>query len=222
MMPDAMSEQRRNTDATQRDSDETIDRLSIAEAAEHLGLSVDAVRMRVRRGTLSSDEVDGKKVVLIARRDQAAVRLGIDETETRHAAESGERRRDDGELIEHLRSEVAYLRQTLDAEIESRRRADHLVAGMIEERRGLMAQIAALTAGESEHQSERRRDDDETMTNALTNALDAAAAQNTAPLRDGTAEKASDPLGDPLWLPKPSQDTLALRWRRWWRRVMGG
>ena len=49
----------------------------------------------------------------------------------------------DGNLRDEPRSEIAYLRQTLDAEIEVRRRANHLVAGMIDERRNLMRQLAA-------------------------------------------------------------------------------
>ena len=38
----------------------------------------------------------------------------------------------DSELIETLRSEVAYLRSALDTEMEARRRADHLVARVMD------------------------------------------------------------------------------------------
>jgi hypothetical protein len=37
---------------------------------------------------------------------------------------------DDGNLLDELRSGIDYLRQTHDAEIEARQRADHLVAGL--------------------------------------------------------------------------------------------
>jgi excisionase family DNA binding protein len=213
-----MNEQRRDNDDTRPDTNETVDRLTIAEAAERLGLSVDAVRMRVRRGTLPSDEVDGKKVVLLARRDRDASRLDVDEATSRQRDEQAEQRRDTAELVEQLRSEVVYLRQTLDAEIESRRRADHLVAGMIEERRDLMSRIAALTAGDGERPTEQRRDGDET----IDSAVDASVTQKQAPQRDAGRETTNMTLSQPREPLEPVSDRLALRWRRWWRQITGG
>lgn len=65
--------------------------------------------------------------------------------------------------------EVAYPRGALDAEIEARRRADHLLAGMIE----------ALTAGDAGRVTERDRDTDRTRPNTE----DAPAAAQEAPQR---------------------------------------
>lgn len=45
---------------------------------------------------------------------------------------------------------------------------------------------------------------------------------NRAPQRDDDRDRASESLDDPSWLQKPASDSLALRWRRWWRRVTGG
>jgi hypothetical protein len=59
----------------------------------------------------------------------------------------------DDRLIVRLESENTYLSQTLDAEIETRRQADHLVAVMIDERRVLVDKIAELQASASEHEA---------------------------------------------------------------------
>jgi excisionase family DNA binding protein len=84
----------------------TEHRLTYKEAAKALGISTDAVRMRVRRGTLPSErDQDGVKVILNA--DQ----LRPDP--------------DDTNLNEHLREEVLYLR-------EENQRKDHLIAALIQ------------------------------------------------------------------------------------------
>ena len=151
-----MSEQRRDTDEPRSDTDETREALTVPEAADRLGLSIDAVRMRIRRGTLSTAEINGKKLVLVPR-------SVTDETHHDNDETSAAQPPDNAELVDQLRSEIAYLRQTLDAEIEARRRADHLVAGMIDERGELTVQIASLTANERELETEHRRVADETQ-----------------------------------------------------------
>ncbi len=67
------------------------ERFSYAQAAKALGISTDAVRVRVRRGTLRSER-DGGRVFVILNADQ--VRPDNDDTN----------------LTDQLRSEVLYLR----------------------------------------------------------------------------------------------------------------
>jgi hypothetical protein len=112
--------------------------------------------MRVRRGTLPSVEQEGRRWAILLRSDTDVTRPNGDQTSTEQISEKEPSRSDNPELIDQLRSEVSYLRQILDAEIEARRRADHLVAGKIDERRTLMDQIAELQAGVSEHEAEHR------------------------------------------------------------------
>ncbi|MBA2598002.1 MAG: hypothetical protein H0V00_15360 [Chloroflexia bacterium] len=157
-----MVEPRRDTDASRRDSDESFDQLTVPEAAERLGLSIDATRMRIRRGTLPTTLIEGKKYVLVARSVSDEPRPDTDATPIEAPRIAVESTPDSSELVTQLRSEVTYLRQTLDAEIEARRRADHLVAGMIDERRELTATITALAAGEIDHETDLRRNDDRT------------------------------------------------------------
>jgi hypothetical protein len=84
----------------------TKQRLTYAQAASALGISIDATRMRVRRGKLPSErDEDGVRVLL----DADQVRPDPDETN----------------LTDQLRSEVAYLR-------EENQRKDHLLAALIQ------------------------------------------------------------------------------------------
>jgi hypothetical protein len=178
MMPGTMTEQRRDSDEPRLVTDETREALPIPEAAERLGLSIDAVRMRIRRGTLQTADLDGKKHVLVPRLDTDATRRDDDATPT-------EPPHDGVEMLDQLRSEIAYLRRTLDAEIEARRRADHLVAGMIDERRDLMRRLEAGT--------EHRRVTDETPT-----VEDASQERAVATERDDQPVRASEALIDRL------------------------
>jgi hypothetical protein len=136
MMPATMSEQ---TEPPERTANEPPERLTFAEAAERLNITADAVRMRVHRGKLASIQVNDRTFVLWpqpAATEQAneprTVRTG---SEHRSAVQGNER------LIAALQSEVAYLRSALDTEMEARRRADHLVAGLMER----LPELAAST-----------------------------------------------------------------------------
>jgi excisionase family DNA binding protein len=91
----------------------TEHRLTYKEAARALGISTDAARMRVRRGTLRSER-DGGRVFVILNADQA--RPDPDETN----------------LAAHLREEVAYLR-------EENQRKDHIIAALIQKVPALQA-----------------------------------------------------------------------------------
>ncbi len=92
-----------------------MDRLSLKEAAEVLGISEDGVRKRVKRGSIPHErEEDGKLYVY----------LDASETE---ADTSGDASGDTPvwTLVDQLRSENEYLR-------EESRRKDHIIAGLVE------------------------------------------------------------------------------------------
>lgn len=105
-----------DTNATGQGHD--TDRVTVAEAADRLGVTHDAVRARIRRGTLEGEKEGGNWFVFLprdAQPDTDATATGADTT-------------DDSALIEQLQSEVAYLRGELTAAreqaAEERRRAD--------------------------------------------------------------------------------------------------
>ena len=107
--------------------------------------------MRLKRGTLAGRKVEGRWVVLVPRSNAdrtASEREDLPrETVTQRPTERPTQYDDEQasttrELLDVLRSENAYLRSLLDAEVEARRRADHLVAG-------LMERLPELTAGDA-------------------------------------------------------------------------
>lgn len=107
-------------------------RYNIREAAEALGVSSEAVRMRVKRGTLASEKGEDGRTYVRLDADPPP-----DEQQTEH---------DDPALVEQLRSEVAYLRDQL-AEANTRDR---------ENRRLLAAALERVPELESPERSEDR------------------------------------------------------------------
>ena len=110
----------------------TSRRLTAQEAAEVLGTSVDAVRMRVRRGTLESEkDPDGRVHVWV----------NDDSTETRP--------RLDGEpsaLISAKDETISVLSEQLESEREARRRADTIIAQLTQANAALAARVPELEA----------------------------------------------------------------------------
>jgi hypothetical protein len=110
----------------------TSRRLTVQEAAEVLGTSVDAVRMRARRGTLESEkDPDGRMHVWV----------NGDSTETRP--------RLDGEpstLISAKDETIRVLSEQLESEREARRRADTIIAQLTQANAALAARVPELEA----------------------------------------------------------------------------
>jgi hypothetical protein len=99
-------------------------RVTVAEAAEILGLTVEAVRGRIKRGKLAHAKEDGTVYVLLDADQSATGRTGQqpgdDQPSDRLAAQT--------ELIQELRGQVAFMREQLAEEREARRRADTILA----------------------------------------------------------------------------------------------
>ena len=96
-------------------------RFTVPEAAEALGISPEAVRARIHRGTLQKEKAPDGTVYVRLNDDQS--RSNVDDTPDRSTAE------------ELLKEQVAYLRDQLDQEraarTEERRRHDTLLAQLM-------------------------------------------------------------------------------------------
>jgi hypothetical protein len=112
----------------------TSQRLTVQEAAEVLDTSVDAVRMRIRRGTLESEkDPDGRVHVWV----------NGDSTETKP--------RLDGEpsaLISAKEETIRVLSEQLESEREARRRADTIIAQLTQANAALAARVPELEASQ--------------------------------------------------------------------------
>lgn len=88
------------------------------EAAQQLGISTEAVRMRVRRGSLeSSKDYQGRVVVWVV------------SDRTQSAQETAQQ---PGGLVEALEARIESLERSLEHERESSRRKDHIIAGLVQ------------------------------------------------------------------------------------------
>jgi hypothetical protein len=87
--------------------------VDVAVAARELGISTDAVRKQIARGSLESDRPNGSVLVWL---DDGGSEAG-------HEAQVG-----GGPLVESLRDQVAYLREILATREEEIRRRDVIIS----------------------------------------------------------------------------------------------
>lgn len=99
-------------------------RLTLSEAAEILGTSKDAVRMRVRRGTLRSEKgADGRVYVFLN-----PTANDVHPNPEVEGGEAGPSR----ELVEEMRGRIEDLREQLASEREAHREARRIIAGLVQ------------------------------------------------------------------------------------------
>jgi hypothetical protein len=94
-------------------------RYTVPEAAQVLGISPEAVRNRLSRGTLRSEKVEGRVHVLLARPDRSQP-IGDVSTDI------------PTDIVEELRDRIRYLERQVEEERDARRRADTLLARMMD------------------------------------------------------------------------------------------
>jgi DNA-binding Lrp family transcriptional regulator len=103
-----------------------VSKLTVPEAAQALGISPEAVRNRLSRGTLKSVKEEGTVYVL------------LEADKPRHTTDMPTDRPSDisRELVEELRNRVSYLERALEEEretrTEERRRHDTLMAQLMQ------------------------------------------------------------------------------------------
>jgi hypothetical protein len=102
-----------------------MDRLTIAEAADRLGVTRDAVRKRIKRNSIKwEDGSDGETYVYV---DVAETAEDVSDDASGHATSSAT-----DPLVESLQEQVEYLRREVEAWQEEARRKDHLLAAALE------------------------------------------------------------------------------------------
>ncbi len=174
----------------------TRQRLNAQEAAEALGISVDAVRMRTRRGTLDSEHENGRLYVW----------LDTDESSVQPQAEA----KAFEEVLNDLREQVRYLRETLaeerEARTEERRRHDTLMAQLMSRIPELEAPAPSEPPGGSERATEQPG-----------RVGPQPAVESTQEAQESYEMHMPSAGGGPL--PRDQQEPSE---RPWWRRMFGG
>jgi hypothetical protein len=97
-----------------------VRRIPLREAADELGISKDAVRQRIRRDTLRSDKGDDGRVYVYL--DTSPHGVHGDEAE----------RKGEDRLYREMRERIAYLERQVEEERDARRRADTLLAQLMQ------------------------------------------------------------------------------------------
>lgn len=132
------------SDTTPTDQGQTA--MTVADAAQTLGLTSDAIRARIRRGTMSGFKADDDTWRVIVDQPVDATPTDSRQTDGTTPDSRGQTATDHLHMIEHMREEITYLRTELAQRSHElateRERSDVL-------QREALGRIEALTAGET-------------------------------------------------------------------------
>jgi hypothetical protein len=99
------------------------ERVSVPQAADHLGTTVDALRKRVQRGTIPHErDRDGRVWILL---DTGRPRQDTDQ-------DTGRPQSEPDALISEMRGRIEDLREQLEAERQAHAEARRIIAGLVE------------------------------------------------------------------------------------------
>ena len=133
----AMGEERPDADKTTASRRVRVrQRVTVQEAAEILGVTVEAVRGRIKRGKLEAErEKDGSVYVLLEgeseRTEPDQSTTSFNQSWTGQQPDT-DRLNDQSELVESLLDQVSYMREQLAAEREANRENRRLLAAALE------------------------------------------------------------------------------------------
>ena len=153
-------------------------RVTVQEAAEALGITVEAVRSRIKRGKLRREKGEGGTVYVWL--DAAHTQPDFDQTHDRTQPDTdqaddqtrpdnelrGSRIGAQAELVDSLLDQVAYMRDQLAEEREARRRADTIIAQLTHANATLAQRVPALEAPSEPQESSERVSEDPYSTHA--------------------------------------------------------
>lgn len=95
--------------------------VTVYKAAEELGITVDAVRKRIQRGTIPHERSEDGRVYVL-----------LDTSSNVHDNDKDGYRTQKDALVENLQEQIEYLRSVLATRDEEIRRRDHIIAGLVE------------------------------------------------------------------------------------------
>ena len=153
-------------------------RVTVQEAAEALGITVEAVRSRIKRGKLRREKGEGGTVYVWL--DAAQIRPDVVQANDRTQPDSdqaddqtrpdtgltGSRMGGQAELVDSLLDQVAYMREQLAEEREARRRADTIIAQLTQANATLAQRVPELEAPSEPQESSERVPEDPHITHA--------------------------------------------------------
>ncbi len=122
-------------------SDETsVERLSIMEAAEVLGLTRDAIHKRIKKGYLEYEKGEDGRLYVYVDTSTSGLDKSVDESKDESKAEVLER------LIESQQDRIAFLEQELERRGDETTRLHQIVAGLTQANTQLASRVSKLDA----------------------------------------------------------------------------
>jgi hypothetical protein len=175
-----------------------------------MGVTVDAIRGRIRRGTLHSERESGTVYVWV----------GLAEADRREpSADSRGPSPDQSELIEEMRARIEDLREQLDEEREARRRADTILAQLsqanAEQARTIRA-IEAPASGATEPPGGPETATEQPGRVEPQPSVEVTQEPQESPELGEDEQQGRDPVPDATG---PREEPPE---RPWWRRMFGG
>ena len=169
-------------------------RVTVTEAADLLGLTVEAIRGRIKRGTIDHER-DGERVFVIvdAAQPSTSRSRSTDKPDDRPRAPHPDEDEPARELVEELRDRVAFLERELERRSVEATRYQEIVAGLAQANARLSARVPELEASPTQEPRESRE-----------SAAEGEPGTNTP------TTNASPQTG------------VQTRPRSWWRRLIGG
>jgi hypothetical protein len=183
----------------------STERVSVPQAADHLGTTVDAIRKRVQRRTIPYEkDAEGRVWILL---DTGRPRQDADQDTTGRGRDSA--------VVGELRDRIRYLERQVEEEREARRRADTILAQLSranEEQARTIRAIEAPTAAAPSHEPPQ----------APTEATEQPGRVEPQPAVEGTREPAvaADEQQGRGPIPEASSPQAATE-RSWWQRWFG-
>jgi hypothetical protein len=118
--------------------------MTVPEAAEALAISADAVRSRIKRGTLPTVREGGRVFVVVDGKI----------TDRPNAQAQPTKRPSEDRLYEEMQERIRYLERQVEEEREARRRADTLLARLMDRMPELEAPQETADAAETVEQDQ--------------------------------------------------------------------
>jgi hypothetical protein len=175
-------------------------RVTLTEAAEQLGTSRDAVRMRVRRRSLASEKGEDGRVYVFLDASSDAAHYESDQDSLRSPAEDSP-----AVLVDELRDRIRYLERQVEEERTARYRADELLAQLMQR---IPPQLEAPTQEPSQESPESA-------------TPQPGRVEPQAPLEEATGKGSEMHMSEAGGGPLP-RDQRTPSERPWWRRMFGG
>jgi hypothetical protein len=145
-------------------------RVTVAEAAVLLGLSEDAIRSRLKRGTLRKEKARDGTVLVVLGTDGATDRPIAQGDRPLSTDQATGQPTDQGDLLEVLREQLEYMREHLNQERDANRENRRIIAGLVQ-------RVPELEAAPEPRESPQTASEHQ--------------GSGTAPPEDGGAEKRS-------------------------------